>query len=174
MRGDALLTARLFLRGDGLAGAVIAAGGALAVLAATRAWYQAMAEVAMLGTEQGRAVGVVRGLPATAPGWVALTLGVIAVVLGVACALDRPLPKSRLVLLVVALGLAGAAAYGWLGPAPDLAGVAGREGRELLGLAERLPLGVAIELDVRPAAGQWLTMVGATLVAGGVLAAREL
>ncbi|HSK21813.1 MAG TPA: hypothetical protein VK906_01490 [Egicoccus sp.] len=174
MRGDALLTARLLLRGDGVAGVVIAAGGALAVLAATQPWYHAMAEIAMLGSAQARAVGSVRGLPATVPGWVALALGVVAVVLGVACALDRPPGRARTVLVGVALGLAAAALYGWLGPVPELAGVAGREGRELLGLAERLPLGIALELDVRPAVGPWLVAVAAILVAGGVVAAREL
>lgn len=174
MRGDALLTARLLLRRDGLAGVVIAAGGALAVFAATQPWYHAMAEIAMLGTAQARAVGSVRGLPATVPGWVALGLGVAAVVLGVACALDRPPGRARAALAAVALGLVGAALYGWLGPAPELADVAGREGRELLGLAERLPLGIALELEVRPATGPLVATIAAILVAGGVLAAREL
>lgn len=174
MRGDALLTARLVLRRDGLAGVVIAVGGTLAVVAATRPWYQAMAEVAMLGTQQARAVGVVHGLPSTVPGWVALVLGVVAVTLGVACALDRPPGKARPVLVAVALGLVAAALYGWLGPAPELAAVAGREGRELLGLAERLPLGVGLELDVRAGVGPWLTMIAAILVAGGMFGAREL
>lgn len=174
MRGDALLTARLLLRREGLAGLAIAAGGGLGVVAAARTWYLAMAEVALLGAEQGRAVGVVRGLPGTVPGWLSLVLGVVAVALGVGCALDRPPARARPLLLAVSVGLVAVALYGWFGPQPDLAAIAGREGRELMGLAERLPQGVALELDVRVGSAPWFAAFGALLVAGGVFAAREL
>lgn len=174
MRGDALLTARLLLRRDGLAGIAVAAGGATAVYAAAQPWYLAMAEVAMLGAEQARAVGAVRGVPQTLPGWVVLALGVVAFALGLASAFDRPPAQARRVLLVAAVGLVAAAAYGWFGPAPELAEVAGREGRELLDLAERLPSGIAVELGVRPGTGPWAALVAGLFVAGGVLAAQEL
>lgn len=173
MRGDAALTARLLLRGAGVAGIAVALGGALAIVAATRPWYHAMADVAMLGSSQGRAVDSLAGTQ-TVLGWVSLLAGLVAVVLGVACALDRPPAGARRMLLACALALVVVAAVAWLGPAPELARVAGSEGEELARLGDRLPEGIALQLAVRTAIGPVLTVLAGVIVGVGTLAAREL
>ncbi len=168
------LTARLLLRASGLAGVVVALGGVLAVVAATRPWFTAVAEVAMLGVEQNRAVAALTGVPDTPGGWLTLAAGLVAVVLGAAAALDRPPASTRTVLLGCALLLVSAAGWAWVGPGPSLARVAGGEGDQLLDLAGRLPSGVDLQLSVRAAMGPVLSAVAAVMVAVGTLAARDL
>lgn len=173
MRGDVALTARLLLRGDGLAGLAVAAGGALAVFAATRPWYHALAEVAMLDTAQARAVDSLIGTQ-TLLGRVSLGVGLVAAVLGVLCAVDRPPAHARQVLLGCAVALLVTAAVAWLGPPPELARVAGSEGDELARLGGRLPDGIRLRLAVRLATGPALTALASGIVAAGTIAAREL
>jgi hypothetical protein len=167
------LTARLLLRGTGLAGMVIVVGGLLAMFAATRPWFVAVAEVAMHGVVQDRAIAVQRGLPGVAGAWVTLGAGAMAVLLGGAIALDRP-PTSARAVLVVAVGALGiAAAWAWAAP-PAVAELAGNEGAQLSRLADRLPAGVALDLHARASLGPWLSTVAAAMVAGGTLAARDV
>lgn len=173
MRGDVALTARLLLRGSGLAGLAVAAGGGLAVFAATEPWYHAMAEVEMLGADQARAIASLLGVQ-TVGGWVSLVVGAGAVVLGIACALDRPPARARPLLLGGAVVLVLAAASAWLLPAPALDSVTGAEADQLAVLADRLPVGLALELQVRVAAGPALVALGSAIVAGGTFFAREL
>ncbi|MFA9447040.1 hypothetical protein [Egicoccus sp. AB-alg6-2] len=174
MRGDLALSARLAMRGGGLAGSVSAIGGLVAIVAARSPWFHAMAEVAMLGTRQQRAVASLTGVPDTVWGWSTLALGLVAVVLGVLVALDRPPLVARRVLLGCGLGLVATAVAAWLGPAPALDGIAGAEGGQLAQLARRLPMGVALELHVRAGIGPPLSALAGVLVVGGTLAAREL
>jgi hypothetical protein len=172
VRGDAALTARLLLRGAGLAGVTAAAGGLVLIVASLRAWSVTLAEISMLGGAEDRTVAVLRGVPATPGGWVALLAGTAAVVLGLAIALDRPPPHAR--TLVAAVGtLAAAAAVASLVVVPDPARIAGPDAAELLALRERLPVGVDLELRTAPSSGPWWALTGALLAVTGAGAARD-
>ena len=172
MRGDAALTARLLLRGPGLAGVVVTLGGALAALAATRPWYVATAELSMLDDQQSRTVTALAGLPETVLGWVALALGLTAAVLGANLALDRPHPHARTLLLSTASSTF-AVAVGAAVRRPALERVAGPEAERLLELAGRLPAGVELTVSVRPGIGPILLGVAAVLIGGGALGFRD-
>jgi hypothetical protein len=172
VRGDAALTARLLLRGTGLAGLTGTIGGALAVIAASRPWYRAVADLAMLGEEQGRTVGSLAGAPATPWGWGAVVLGVTAAVLGTSIALDRPQPHARRWLLAISAALAGLAGAGYL-LRPGLGQVAGSDGESLRELAERLPTGIELTVVVRPGSGPLLLLVAAAIVGVGALLAED-
>jgi hypothetical protein len=172
VRGDAALTARLLLRGPGLAGVVVTLGGALAVLAATRPWYVTVAELSMLDDQQSRTVATLAGVPETVLGWVALALGIVAVVLGANLALDRPHPHARTLLLSAASSMVGVA-IGAAVRRPALERVAGPEAEGLLELAGRLPAGVELTTWVRPGIGPTLLGVAAVLIGGGALGSRD-
>jgi hypothetical protein len=172
VRGDATLTARLLLRGPGLAGLTTVAGGGLAAIAATRPWYLGVAELSMLGDQQGRTVATLAGVPGTVSGWLVVLLGVCAAVLGTNVALDRPHPHARrLLLLTATLLLLLAAVVSWW--RPPLERVAAGDAARLLELAERLPSGVELVVSVRPGLGPALVALAAVLVGGGALAARD-
>jgi hypothetical protein len=173
VRGDAALTARLLLRPQGLAGLAAVVGGAVAVTAARRSWYVAVAELSMLGEEQRRVVGTLPGIPSTLGGWAAVGLGALAIVVGAAVALDRPPAHAPGVLAGcgVALGLLALAA--WL-RRPPLSRVLGEETPELVALAERLPVGLDLAVAVAPgSAPAWLTAAAAAVAMGGYFA-RDL
>lgn len=172
MRGDAALTARLLLRGAGLAGLVAVLGGVVMVVGALRAWAVAIAEVAMLGAIDDRAVATLRGVPGTAGGWVVAGLGLLVVGLGGALALDRP-PRHARVALVAAALVAAALAVTALALPPDPGRIAGREADELSALRERLPTGVELELHATSGPGPWWVLAGAVLAVGGGLRARD-
>jgi hypothetical protein len=176
VRGDAALTARLLLRGTGLAGVLAAAGGGLAIVGAFGPWYRAVAIVEMLGVEDARTIATVGGLPDAWPAWAAwpvAAIGLVAVVLGLAVAFDRPPHQSRWALALVAVGLLGCAAVAaWRVPAVD-AVVAGAR-PELEALADRLPTGVELQLATRVGAGVWRTVAAAVMVGVGAAAAREV
>ena len=174
MRGDVALTARLLLRGTGLAGVAVTAGGVLAVVAATRPWFVARAQVAMLGVEQDRSVATLAGVPDTVGGWATLLLGLVVVVVGLAVAVDRPPATARRVLLSCAVALLVGALWSWLGPTPTLTRVAGAEIDHLSTLAGRLPSGVDLELRVASAVGPALAALASAIVAIGTFSARDL
>lgn len=175
MRGDVTLQARLLLRRTGLAGTGVAVGGLLALAGAYRPWYAVRAELAMLGDDQSSAVAELAGWQAQPWGWVVPALGIVAVALGVAMALDRPPARTQPVLLGTA-GLLGMSAAGGALLRPEIRrfDIAGSRLRELLDLAERLPDGVELDFGVAVSDGVWVTVVAATAVAVSALAAREL
>jgi hypothetical protein len=176
VRGDAALTARLLLRATGLAGLLAAGGGGLAIVGAFGPWYRAVAIVEMLGSEDGRTIATVGGLPEVWPAWAAwpvAALGMVAVVLGLAIAFDRPPHWARWALAAVAVGLLGCAALAaWRVPAVD-AVVAGA-GPELQALAARLPTGVELEVTTTVAAGVWRAAVAAVMVGVGAAGTRDV
>ena len=175
MRGDATLQARLLLRGTGVAGAGVAAGGVLALIGAYRPWYAVTARLTMLDEEQASAVAELAGWQAHPWGWLVPALGVVAVALGVAMALDRPPARTRPLLLATAGLLGAASALGaLLRPGVGRFDIADSRLRELLDLAERLPEGLELGFSVAVADGVWVTAAAALLTAVGALAAREL
>jgi hypothetical protein len=172
VRGDASLTARLLLRGTGLAGLTTVVGGGMAAIAATRPWYLGVAELSMLDDQQERTVASLAGVPGTVTGWLVVLLGVSVAVLGTNVALDRPHRHARrLLLLAATLLLLLAAVVTWRRPPLDR--VAAGDADRLLELAERLPSGVELAISVRPGAGPLLVAIAAVLVGAGALAARE-
>jgi hypothetical protein len=172
VRGDAALTARLLLRPTGLAGLAVTVGGAVAVLAATRPWYRAVADLTMLGEQQGRTVASLHGVPSTVLGWVAVAVGLSAVLLGAGIAIDRPGPHARRSSLGAAVALGTIAATA-MAVRPALERVAGSDGGDLLELAGRLPSGVELAVTVRPGPGPLLLVLAAFLVGLGASVARE-
>jgi hypothetical protein len=175
VRGDAALQARLLLRGTGLAGVTIAAGGVVALVGAYRPWHAVTAELAMLGEDQRRPVAELAGWEAHPWGWLVPALGIAAMVMGVALAIDRPPMRARPLLLATAGGLAASASLGALIP-PEVNrfDIAGSRLRELSQLADRLPQGVELSFSVGTGPGLWLTLGAAGLIALGTLGAREL
>jgi hypothetical protein len=173
VRGDAALTARLLLRRTGVAGVTAAVGGVLAVVAAALPWYVAIADLSMLGEEQGRTVATLDGLPGTVWGWFALALAAGVAVLGAAIAVDRPPPRAR-PLLAGAAGTALLVAGVGSAARPDLRRVAGSTGDDLLALADRLPSGVELSVAVAPGPGPVLLAVAGLLVAAAAVLADDL
>lgn len=175
MRGDATLQARLLLRGSGLAGAVVVAGGLLGLAGAYRSWYAVAAELTMLDERQARAVAHLAGWAAHPWAWLVPALSLAAVALGAAIAVDRP-PAHTRDLLLTAGGLLGVAVGlgALLRPGVNRFDVAGTRLRELVDLADRLPDGVELGFSVALTDGVWLTLGGAVLIVAGTIAAREL
>lgn len=172
VRGDAALTARLLLRGTGLAGVFVVVGGALAAAGATRGWYLAVADLRMLGEQQGRVVASLAGIPGTPWGWLAVALGVTVAVIGARVAIDRPIPHVRLVLFVAAGAmLAVAVAAGLWSPSVDR--VAGSDASDLVALADRLPTGIELTVVVQRGPGPVLLGIAALLVAAAALACED-
>jgi hypothetical protein len=172
VRGDAALTARLLLRGPGLAGLLTVLGGALAAFAATRPWYLAVAELSMLDDRQGRTIATVTGVPATTVGWIAVALGLTAAVVGANVAIDRPHPRARSLLLATASSLVAVAIAAAV-RRPELERITGSEAERLLELAERLPVGIELAVTVRPGIGPTLVGVAAVLIGIGALAVGD-
>jgi hypothetical protein len=172
VRGDAALTARLLLRGTGLAGLLAAGGGALAIGAATRPWYRVVATVEMLGATDQRSAAVLAGLPGTTIGWLTAVAGTLAVALGLLIAVDRPPHWARPGLIVVALALVVLVALAH-GRVPDVDVVAGERSAQLAELAQRMPSGVQLTLTTEPATGlRWVAGAAAAILLGGA-AARD-
>lgn len=175
MRGDATLQARLLLRQTGIAGAGVTLGGFAAIIGAYRPWYAVTAELTMLDEDQTRSVAELAGWAAHPWGWLMPALGVLAIGLGVATAIDRPPARTRPLLLGTAgvLGL-GALVGSWQRPEVNRFDIAGSRLRELVDLADRLPTGVELDFDVAVAGGVWITLLAAGIVLAGALTAREL
>jgi hypothetical protein len=173
VRGDTALTARLLLRGTGLAGMTATLGGALAVIAATRPWYLAVADLSMLGEQQHRTVASLPGMPTTVWGWLAVAFGLAVVVLGTNVALDRPPPYARRWLWLGAAALAAPAVAALL-VRPGLERVAGTDGEQLLELAERLPSGVELTVSVQAGPGPMMLGAAAILVGIGAFGMRDV
>lgn len=175
MRGDATLQVRLLLRQTGMAGAGITLGGLGAVVGAYRPWYAVTAELAMLDEDQTRSVAELAGWAAHPWGWLIPALGVLAIGLGVATAIDRPPARTRRLLLATSGLLAVGALLGsWQQPEVNRFDIAGSRLRELVDLADRLPTGVELGFSVAVADGVWITLFSAGVVFVGALAAREL
>lgn len=174
MRGDVLLHLRILRRPRGLVGMVALASGGAALVAAYLPWYQVAARVEMLGGKQSRPVASLAGWEAHPWGWLVPTLAVVAIVVGGALALDRPVPFTRDASLAAGLGLAAAvAAGGMLFPPVSRFDVAGSRLRELAGLADRLPRDVELTFAVRPGIGLWITLGASALLVLAAFAARD-
>jgi hypothetical protein len=172
VRGDAGLTLRLLLRGAGFAGLVTALGGGLVVAGVLRPWYAVVAEVSMLGSDSSRTVASLPGFPGTVGGWLAGSLGLVVVALGVLIAFDRSPVRGRLLALVAGVVAAGVAVLAVLS-VPVVAEIAAETTEELLGVGRRLPVGVDLELHARAASGPWWVLFGAATAILGAAGARE-
>lgn len=161
-------------RGSGIAGLVAALAGGAAAVAVTRPWYEAAAELAMLGAAEDRAVVTLLGWE-TVPGVVAGVAGVIAAVLGCALAVDRHPGWTRPGLLTAAIVLAVAGVVAQvhrpsLDRFPDEAGALA----DLRAVLNDLPMGVELTLSVRTGSGAAIALVAAAVVVAAVAAARDL
>lgn len=161
-------------RGSGLAGVLVAGGGLAAVVAGSQPWFEAAAELAMLGAAEDRAVVTLLGW-STVPGVAAAIAGAVAAVLGVALAVDRHPGWTRRALLASAVVLAACGTVAQLlrptlDRFPDEAGALA----DLRAVIGELPRGVELTLSVRAGAGATIALVAAAAVVIGVAAARDL
>ncbi len=169
MRGDAALTARLMLFGQGRAGLVAAVGGTLTAIGSVLPWYELVATVRMLGADAERAAAVVRGVPDLAWGGWTLALGLTVAVLGVALGIDRPPPGARTAIVLGAIAT-GAIAVGAVVVRPSTTSMSRHGGGDLVALREELPVGIELALTVDVAVGCFVVLTGAVIALGGALA----
>jgi hypothetical protein len=169
VRGDAALTARLLLFGQGRAGLVVAVGGTFAVIGSLLPWYELVTTVTMLGEQAERPAAVLRGVPDLVRGGWTLGLGVALVVLGVALGIDRPPPLARTAIGLAALATGGIAVAALLGR-PSVATMSRQGDADLVALRDELPVGIELALSAEPAGGCWLVLAGAMIALGGAVA----
>lgn len=164
MRGDLLLHARLLLRPRGVTGLVTAVIGLTGAAALYLPWYEIRAEVTMLGSSRSWAVASLAGWQAHPWLWLVAAAAVIATLLGVAIAVDRPPRRGRDLLLGLAIALATVTGIGALVvPPPGRFGVGDTLG-QLHQIADRVPEDVDVQLVVAPAAGMWIALTTAALL----------
>ncbi len=174
-RGDLLVELRLLIRPKGVVGLVGAIAGTTAFAASYLAWYEVRARVDMLGGSQSRGVADLAGWQAHPWGWAVPALAIIAVVVGLAIAFDRPPPAAGKLLIGTGLGLATVAgASALLFPPVSRFDVAGTRLRELAGLAGRLPSDVELSFTVSPSVGLWLALGAAALLVAAGFAERDV
>lgn len=161
-------------RGSGIAGLVAGLAGCAAAVAVLQPWYEAAAELAMLGAAEDRAVVTLLGWE-TLPGVAAGIAGVVVAVLGCALAVDRHPGWTRPGLLTAAVVLAVTGVVAQvrrpsLERFPDEAGALA----DLRAVLDELPTGVELTLSVRTGAGAAVALVAAAVVVAAVAAARDL
>lgn len=169
--GDHLLALR---RPAALAALVAAAGGVAAALAPHMPLWRLTASVQALDTVGEQPVTVLDGAATSPVTWGIAAVGVVAVVLALLVAVDRPPPRPE--ALLVGTGVLLMTAVGvLLATRPSPAAFAGRPGAaELVEGTVPLPTGVGIDLGVEPALGMWvLASAGLLVVAGSMLALRR-
>lgn len=171
MRGDAALTARLLLRGPGLAGTTIAIAGVLGVVSTVQAWRHEVERVELLGGSGERTLSTVRGVPEQPLAWLVLVAAVVLLWIGLALALDRPPMRARLAAGVAALILILTGAIAMSGHGPGSAPPDGGEATRASAVA--FPVGVEVTTVHRTGPGPWLALAGGILALAGTLAARE-
>jgi hypothetical protein len=174
VRGEVPAALEAVVRGSGVAGLAIAAAGTAVVLCAAQPWYEATAELAMLGDAEQRTVAEIPGWGAV-PGVLAVVAAAVAAVLGAALALDRHPGWTRPVLLAAAIVMTATGTVGQLlrpglDRFPDGAGALA----ELRAVRDDLPSGVELTLSVRPGLSATVALVAGIAVLVGVAAARDL
>lgn len=157
-----------------LAALAATAGGAVAAMAPSIALWSLVAQVRALDTTGEQPVAVLRGAGASPVVWVVVAAGVVAVVVSLLVAVDRPPPLAEPVLLTA--GALVVAAVGLLAvDRPDSHAFGHNAGaRELVAGDVPLPTGVGIDLAVQPAMGLWvLGAAGLLVIAGSLVALRR-
>ena len=169
--GDHLLALR---RPAALAALAAAAGGAIAAIAPHMALWRLTASVQALDTVGQQPVAVLRGAATSPLTWGIAAIGVVAIVLALLVAVDRPPPHPEVLLVGAGLLLMGAVGT-LLATRPPPAAFAGQPGAaELVDGTVPLPTGVGIDLSVQPALGMWaLASAGLLVVAGSMVALRR-
>lgn len=168
--GDHLLALR---RPAALAAVAAAAGGAVGCIAPRMGVWQLTARVRALDTVGDQRVATLSGAEASPLAWVVAAVGLVAVVLALLVAVDRPPPFAEQ-LLVGAGGLLLGAAGAVLLDRPAPSAFSGHRGAaDLVGDGVPLPTGVAIELAVEPALGIWVLAAAGLLVAAGTMVAMR-
>lgn len=166
--GDHLLALR---RPAALAALAAAAGGVVASMAPWMALWRLTARVQALDTVGEQPVAVLPGSDASPLVWAVAAVGVVAAVLAVLVAVDRPPPRAE--TLLVGAGVVVVAAVGvLLVTRPATGAFRGRAGAaELMDGEVPLPTGVGIDLGVEPAMGMWVLAAAGLLVVAGTLVA---
>ncbi len=175
MRGDTTASLRSLRRPAGVAGILAAGAGVTAAVAVYLPWYVVISRVTLLGRPG-------QGEVATLPGWeshpwaaIVPLLGIIAAVVALLAAFDRPPPRARDLLLGCGAGLAVLGAIGGrFFPPVSRFDLAGSRVRELLDVSQDLPMGVSVDLAVRPGVGLWLTVAAAAVLVIVASTNREL
>lgn len=174
-RPDLWTNLRLLLRPQGAVGVIGTVASLAALGAAYLPWYEVAAGVELLDVRQSRAVATLAGWQAQPWSWVVPALALVALVVSLAVAVDRPPRPAGDLQIGAGIGLALAAgASAMLFPATSRFDVAGSRLRELTLLAERLPDGVAVDFQVQAASGLWVTLGAAALLVAVGMASREV
>lgn len=173
MRGDLLLNLRIVLRPRGVTGLIAAVVGLIGAVTVYLPWYEIRSEVTMLGSTRARTVAELAGWQAHPWLWVVAVTGALAMVIGVAIAVDRPPPRSRDLLVGTGVALALTAGVSALIVPPTGRFGATETIAELGWLSERVPDDIAVELFVRPAAGLWVALAAAALLLALGVLSRE-
>lgn len=174
-RGDLAMQLRLLLRPAGVIGAVGVVGGVGMFLAAYLSWYEVHADVSALGHTQGTTVASLAGWEAQPWGWAVPAVALVAVVVSLRVALDRPPAVAAEVQLGAGLTVAvltGVSALVF--PPVSRFDVAGTRLREVTELAGGLPSDVDVAFSVRPDEGLWVALAAAALLVVAGAVTREL
>lgn len=174
MRGDLTLQLRVALRSRGVLGLVTLVGAGATVAAVYLPWYQVQVRVEALGHVEAGAVTAVPGWQAQPWIWSVAALAVVAGILGVALAVDRPPAWTREGLLAVAVGIALVAGASALVRPPDERFLADERLRRLQTATAELPADVHVELGVMPASGLWVSLAASALLLVSAFSMREV
>ncbi|MDX1510162.1 MAG: hypothetical protein R3249_02345 [Nitriliruptorales bacterium] len=174
MRGALGLEARLLLRPAGIAGLIALVSAGVAAAGGYLAWYEVTANVELLGSRTSGSVASLAGWEAQPWGWLVPALGIAAMVLAAGLAVDRPVSFGRDGLLLSGFGIAMLVAIGALLFPPVDRFIASEQLREMLGLADKMPVDSALSFQVAPGPGMWVTLAGAAMLVAATIAAREL
>lgn len=174
MRGELPHALVALGRGSGLAGLLAAVAGVAACVAVAQPWYEAAAELAMMGAAEDRAVVTLVGWE-TVVGVANGLAGLVATALGTALAVDRHPGWTRpgLLTAAVVMAIAGTVAQlrrPGLDRFPDETGALA----DLRAVLDALPDGVELTLSVRTGPGATIALVAGALVVLAVAAARDL
>lgn len=174
MRGDLALQLRVALRSRGVLGIVTIVGALATVAAVYLPWYEVQVRVEALDHAQAGAVTAVPGWQAQPWIWPVAGLAVVAAILGVSLAIDRPPSWTREGLLAVAVGVALVAGTSAIVRPPDERFLADERLRRLHAATAELPEDVRVDIGVRPASGLWVSLAASALILASAFAVREV
>lgn len=174
MRGDLALQVRVALRPRGVVGVGGALAGLAGVVAVYLPWYALHADVTMLGSVRARPVAVLTGWQAHPWVWLAAALGVVAALVGLSVAVDRPIPASPEILFAAAIGLSLTTGVSAVVLPPTARFGADEQLVQLAALADAVPDDVSLGFSVHHASGVWVALAASALLLLTAFTSRRL
>ncbi|HEX2027542.1 MAG TPA: hypothetical protein VHF25_06035 [Nitriliruptorales bacterium] len=174
MRGDLALQLRVALRPRGVVGVGGAFAGLAGVIAVYLPWYALHADVTMLGSVRSRAVAALTGWQAHPWVWLVAALGVVATIVGLSVAADRPIPASPEILFAAAIAMSLTTGASALVLPPTSRFGADEQLVQLASLADAVPDDVSLGFSVHHASGVWVALAAAALLLVTAFTSRRL